>query len=549
MIKDFKSSEAARDALAKGIQEVCRLLTGTFGPAGCNVIMDDENGNLLLSSQTYSILRNLKSKDLFVDEGMQMAKEAALNTERLAGDGTVMTLLFINEMINQGKQMIAAGANPVIMARGLKKALPCAEQKIKEKAEPFSNESLRQLLQYELSDETLTDIVFNAYEKVGSEGSVIVKEGHGLTTELEYLEGFEVPNGYLSEKMCPDLQNNVKYMYHPYILIVDQVINQFTQLLPVLEQIVDSKAGLIIIADDIKDEAMTLLTHNVQKKVFDVTVIKAPGIGRRKRDLLEDLAIVTGGIVLDNENPINLANVKLTDLGEASEVRIEKNRTLFMEGGGDKEAISKRIKKINEYIRANETEFMNKNQYRERIGNLDGRVAVIRVGAPSLLQMHEETHRIESALAFIRAVTDDGILPGGGSTLAAISDSLWESIQKAAETADTADTADIRDGKLLLLEAMKAPARTFIQKGGLGEKESLKRMADSAGYIGYNVVTKEFTDMKKAGIYDAAAVVITALNQAVSVVYEWLCTEVLMVSVSPDQEDLSLMKQGVPIMR
>jgi chaperonin GroEL len=543
MVKDFKSSEAARDALAKGIQEVFRLLAGTYGPTGCNAIMDDENGNLLLSSQTYSMLRNLKSNDLFVDEGMQMAKEAALNTERLVGDGSVMTLLFINEMINQAKQWIAAGAGPVIMARALKKALPVVEEQLKEMAEPFSKENLLKVLQYELADEKLAKVVFDAYEKVGNEGTVIVKEGHGLSTELEYLEGFEIPNGYLSEKMCLNLQDKVKNVYQPYILIVDQVISQFAQLLPVLEQIVDAKASLIIIAEDIQGEALTLLVNNVQKKIFDATVIKAPGIGRRKKDLLEDLAIVTRSTVLNNENPITLANVKLSDLGRANEVRIEKNRTLFLEGKGSLEAIAKQIEKINQYMNANETEFMNKNQYHERIGCLRGKIAVIRVGAPSLIQMHEETHRIQSALAFVRAVINGGVLSGGGSALTAISERLREDFKQAE------DSMDAIYGKLLLLEALKAPAKTFVYKDGLGVMESLKVMTDSEGRIGYNVITHEFRDMKNAGIYDASTVVLTALNQAVSVVYEWLFTEVLMVSVSPDQEDMALMKQGVPIMR
>jgi chaperonin GroEL len=222
---------------------------------------------------------------------------------------------------------------------------------------------------------------------------------------------------------------------------------------------------------------------------------------------------------------------------------IEKHRTLFLKGSGAIEAISNRIEKIQEYIDDNETEFMNKNQYRERIGNLKGRIAVIRVGAPSLLQMHEGTHRIQSALAFVRAVVSGGVLPGGGSALTAISDILW------ADFHEKEDCADIQYGKLLILEAIRAPAKTFVRKDGLGVIESLKIMTDSEGRIGYNVVSHEFADMKKEGIYDAATVVLAALNQAVSIVYEWLNTEVLMVSVSPDQEDIALMKQGVPIMR
>jgi chaperonin GroEL len=543
MVKGFKSSEDARTALANGIHEVYRLLSGTFGPYGCSAIMEDENGNLLLSAQTYSMLRNLKSKDLFVDEGMQMAKEAALNTQRLVGDGSVMTLLFINDMIDRGRHMIAAGVNPVIMSRGLKKAFPVVQKKVIEMAEPFSKENLLPILRYELAEENLAQIIFDAYDKLGMEGIVIVKEGHGLVTELEYQEGFEIASGYLSEKMCLDMQDNRKIIKQPYILIVDQVINKFTTLLPVLEQIVAEKAGLVIVAEDIQGEALTLLVHNIQKKVFDAAVIKAHGIGRWKTDLLEDLAVVTGGYVIGNQNPITVENVKLTDLGRACEVRIEKNKTLFLEGRGNRDSITKRIEKIIEYINANETEFMNKIQYRERIGNLTGKVAVIRVGSPSLVQMHEETHRIQSALSFVRAVINGGVLPGGGSALVSISEKLRDSLP------DHTTMQEEYAGRLLLFQAIKAPAITFIRKEGLGEKESLEIMSNSAGQIGYNAVTHEFTDMRIAGIYDSASVIVTALNQAVSVVYEWLNTEVLMVNVAPDQEDIELMKKGVPIMR
>lgn len=542
MVKDFKYSEDARAALAEGIKEVYGLLSTTYGPWGCNVVMDDENGNLLLSSQTYSILRNLKSKDLFVDEGIQMAKEAALNTERLAGDGSVMTLLFINEMISRGKQFIAAGANPVIMGRGLKKALPAALRKIKEMAEPFTKDKLLKMLQYELSDDKLAEIVFKGYEKAGKDGTVIVKEGHGLQTELEYPEGFEIPGGYLPEDLYPNKENNVKTMYQPYILVADRVIDRFARLLPLLEQIVDARAGLIIAAEDLQGEALTLLNNNIRKKVFDAAVIKVPGIGRRKTDLFNDLALVTGGCVLNDETPVNFENVKLSDLGRAAEVRIEKNKTLFLGGGGEKEAIHKQAERIKEYMNANETEFMNKNQYRERIGSLEGRIAVIRVGGHSLLQMHEETHKIQSALAFVRAVMDGGVLSGGGSALVAISEKLRDDFQNEAQEEEKA-------GKMLLSDALRSPARFFISKDGWGETESLKKMADSAGKIGYNAVKHEFTDMKEEGIFDAATVVATALHQAVSVVYEWLNAEVLMVSVDPDQEDIALMKQGVPVMR
>lgn len=542
MVKAFKTSRDARAALAKGIQEVCRLLSGTYGPTGSNVIMNDENGNLLLSGQTYSILRNLKSNDLFVDEGMQLAKEAALNTEQLAGDGSVMTLLFISEMLRYGERLIAAGANPVIMSRGLKKALPVVEQKIKDIAVPFTQEHLLKVLNYELEDENLAQIVFEAYERVGQEGTVIVKEGHGLTTELEYLEGFEISSGYLTEKMCLKGKESGKKMYQPYILIVDQVINRFAQLLPILEQIVDAKAGLVIVAQDIQGEALTLLVNNIKKKVFDAVAIKAPGIGRRKSDFLNDLAAVTGGCVLDQGNPVTLETIKLYELGRAAEVRIEKSKTLFLNGSGKKDVIIKQVERIKEYINSNETEFMDKNQYKERIGNLEGRVAVIRVGAPSLLQMHEETHRIQSALAFTRAVMSGGILSGGGSTLAAISDMLRDGF------CDDGNPEKEIMGKLLLLEAVRAPARTLIQKDGLGEKESLKIMTESEGRTGYDIIRHKFTNMKEAGIFDAAEVVIIALKQAVSVVYEWLNVEVLMVSIAPDQEDITLMKQGIPIM-
>ncbi|HEX2975625.1 MAG TPA: chaperonin GroEL [Bacteroidales bacterium] len=541
MVKDFKTADQARAALAEGMQQVCRLLSGTYGPTGCNVVMDDENGNLLLSAQTYSVLRNLKSKDLFLDEGIQMAKEAAWNTKRLAGDGSVTTLLFMEAMICQGKWLIAAGANPVMLGRGLKKALPVVKNKIKEMAEPFLEKKLLQLLQYELKDDRLAEMLYNTYQKVGMEGTVIVKEGHGLSTELVFLEGFAIASGCLP--MYRDEKDNRRSVYQPYILIVDCVIDRFAQLLPVLEQIVDSKAALIIVAEDIRGEARTLLQSNIQKKVLDAAVIKTPGIGRRKADLLQDLAVFTGGCVIDKDHPLTLENVKLYDLGRAGEVRIEQGRTMFLEGRGDRERITRRIANIKEQIYAKDTEYMNKDPYQERIGNLEGSIAVIQVGAPSLLQMHEETHRIQSALAFVRAVVSGGVLPGGGSALAAVSGMLWDSFH------EDPGPEEEKLGKLMLLEAIKAPARTFLRKDGMGEKESLKIMTDSAGRTGYDIIKHEFTDMKEAGIYDAVTVAATALEQAVSVVYEWLRTEVLMVSVSPDREDITLMKQGVPIMR
>ncbi len=542
MIKAFKTAEEARESLAAGIQEVYRLLLGTYGPGGTNAVMDDENGNLLLSAQTSSILRNLKSKDLFVDEGIQLAKEAALNTECIAGDGSVLTLIFIREMIYQAKRLIAGGANPVILGRGLKKIIPVIEEKIKEMAEPFTRDGLMRALQYELAEEELAHLIFEAYEKVGKSGTVLVKEGHGLSTELEIREGFEITGGYLSEQLRLEKEKGVTIFYKPYILLTDQTITKFSKLLPLLEQIVAANEALIIVAEDIKEEALTLFLQNINKKIFRAAVIKIPGIGRRKADMLEDLSVYTGGTLFTGNHPLTLETATLSDLGRTSEIRIEKNKILFLGGAGNMEKRMKQIKKIKEHMETGDTEILNKNQYRERIGNLTGKVAVIRVGAPSLLQMHEETHRIQSALAFITAA-GAGVLPGGGSALAAISGLLQKELLKSNET------EEIRLGEWLVLEALKAPVSALLRKESLGEKEAILRIQNSAGKIGYNVVTHEFTDMIKAGIFDSVTTVVTALNQAASVVYEWLNTQILMVSVSPDREDIALQKQGVPIMR
>lgn len=543
MIKEMKYGAEARKNMAEGIHQICRILLGTYGPLGQNVIMDDEKGNLLLSAQASSVLMNHKSKDLFIDEGVQLAKEAVLNTQQYVGDGSVLTAVLMDAMVKKGEQYISAGYNPVTMGKGLKKILPLIEKELDLIGEPIAMERLKKSLYLELEDAELMDLVTKAYEQVGMEGIVLVKEGNGLSTELQLTEGMELSGGYLSPKMCLSGYGGTVSLQQPYILIVEGIIQKFSDLLPILQKVMDKNGELLIIADDIVGEALTLLNMNIQKKVFRAIAVKSVGIGKRKTDLLHDLACYTGGIVLDQENPVKLSNVELKDLGRAAEIQVGPSKTLVMDGKGKKEDIQKRMEGIFEHIEKYGTEMMDKEQYLSRIGALNGKVAVIQVGAPTLLEMHEQTHRIQAALSFVRAAVKGGVVSGGGSALAYIGMKLSTALGSPFESEDELMGAG------LMLDALFAPAKAFARMDGVGEKETLKIMSESKGSLGYDIISHNYVNMKEHGILDSLLVLKEALRQASSVTYEWLATDVLMVSSAPDKEDIELMKQGVPILR
>lgn len=539
MLKDMRYNREAIQTMAEGILLVCRILEPTYGPAGLSVVVENSSKTVFITGSSSLILQDFKSEDLFLDEGVQLIRDAVLNMEEGVGDGSTLTALLVKGMVEEGLKYLAAGISPVYMRRGLKKALTEVLRIIDTSTESISDyDSLIEAVKASCKNYEIAKMAVKAYEKVSNQGVILVKPSNSVDNYVVYEEGMQLKQGYLSPLFCSKGLDQIKYS-NPYILITDYKLTSFNKILPILEKIMTTGKPVIIVADEVTGEALTMLIHNHTQGVFKTAVIKAEGYKSRKDDLLEDLAILTGGVVIKEGKGDELERVTLDMLGQAKEVTVTKEQTTIIGGLGLEWQIANRTKEIQEIIEDEKTNEYDKEKYRERIGRLNHGVAVMYAGGRTSQEIRENKTNLEAAVKTVRNIADGGMIPGGGSFLQQVSRVLEES---------NFDNEEERYGMKLLQAACKMPMKTLCKLNGMNI--SILNMENNDGKVlGYDVEHDRVTDMKEAGIMDSSNVVKMALGQAVSVVYEWLDSAVLMVSTAPDREDIELMKQGVPIMR
>lgn len=564
MLKDMKFNNDAIQTMAEGILLVCRMLEPTYGPLGLNIVMENSSKTVIVTGSSSLILQDFKTEELFLDEGVQLIRDAVLNMCERVGDGSTLMTLLVKGMVEEGLKYLAAGVSSVFLRRGLKRALKKALDIIDESTEYISGtDSLIAAVKASCKDYDIAKMAVEAYEEVTSQGVVLVKLSNSVEQHVVYEEGMRLKQGYLSPLFCVKGKDSIKYS-NPYILITDYTISNFHTILPLLEEIMTTGNPIIIIAEDVVGEALTMMIQNHIQGIFKTVAIKAEGYKSRKEDLLEDLALLTGGVLIKESKGEELEKVTLDMLGKAKEVTITKDCTTIIGGMGQEWKIANRIKEIKEIIEDEKTNPYDKETYRERIGRLKTGVAILHAGGRTSQEIRENKTRMEAAVKTARNILDGGMIPGGGSFLQQMSDRLDET---------DLDNEEERYGVSLLQAACKVPLKTLCKFSGIYlhmidstyhdneyyesknyESENHKSNKHHSKYnytkiLGYDVEKNQVADMKESGIMDSSIVVKMALNQAVSVVYEWLDSAVLMVSTAPDREDIELMKQGVPIMR
>ncbi|WP_455715685.1 chaperonin GroEL [Anaerosporobacter sp.] len=539
MLKDMIYDKEAIQTMAEGILLVCKILEPTYGPSGRSIVMENSSKTVVVTSSSSQILQDFKTEDLFLDEGVQLIRDAVLNMGERVGDGSTLMALLVKGMVEEGIKYLAAGVSSVYLRRGLKKALTEALDKIDESTEYIrATESLIKAVKASCHDYEIAKMAVETYEEVSSQGVVLVKLSNSVDHYVEYEKGMVLKQGYLSPHFCTKGKDGIKYN-NPYILITDYTISNFHVILPILEQIMTTGNPIIIIAEEVVGEALAMLIQNHTQGIFKTVAIKAEGYKSRKEDLLEDLAILTGGTLIKEGRGDELEKVTLDMLGKAKEVTITKDYTTIIGGMGQEWQITNRIKEIMEIIGDEKTKPYDKEKHRERIGRLKTGVAVLYAGGRTSHEIRENKTRMDEAVKTARNILDGGMIPGGGSFLRQLSNRLDETYVENEEE---------RYGVSLLQAACRVPLKTLCKFSGL-TIHAIDSKNNDTKMFGYDVERDMITDMQESGIMDSSIVVKMALNQAVSVVYEWLDSAVLMVSTAPDREDMELLKQGVPIMR
>ncbi len=517
MSKEIMYGSDARTALVKGVDAVADTVKVTLGPKGRNVVLDKQFGAPLITNDGVTIAKEIQLEDHFENMGAQLVKEAATKTNDVAGDGTTTATVLAQAMIHEGMKNIAAGANAIILRKGMKAACEKAVESIKAISTPVSSSAhIAQVASISAGDEEVGNMIAEAMEKVTSDGVITVEESKSMNTELELVEGMQFDRGYLSAYMCTDMDKMEVGMEAPYILITDKKISAIQEILPVLEQIAQSGARLLIIAEDVEGDALTNLIVNKLRGTLNVAAVKAPGYGDRRKAMLEDIAILTGGRVISEEVGLDLKEATVDMLGRAKSVKITKDTTVIVDGAGNKSAIASRIEMIKGQIAATTSDF-DREKLQERLAKLAGGVAVIKIGAATETEMKEKKMRMEDALAATRAAGEEGIVCGGGSAyIHAIKDT-----KALAETL----SGDEKTGASIIVKALEAPLRQIAANAGLEGSVIINRLLNSEKGTGFDALSETYVNMVSAGIIDPAKVTRTALQNANSVASTFLTTE------------------------
>ncbi|MCM1119753.1 MAG: chaperonin GroEL [bacterium] len=526
MAKEIKYGAEARAALESGVNQLADTVRVTLGPKGRNVVLDKSFGAPLITNDGVTIAKEIELEDAFENMGAQLVKEVATKTNDVAGDGTTTATVLAQAMVNAGIKNLAAGANPIILRKGMKKATDCAVNAIAGMSQKVNGkEHIARVAAISAGDEEVGQLVADAMEKVSGDGVITIEESKTMQTELDLVEGMQFDRGYISAYMATDMDKMEATLDNPYILITDKKISNIQEILPLLEQVVQCGAKLLIIAEDVEGEALTTLIVNKLRGTFNVVAVKAPGYGDRRKAMLEDIAILTGGTVISSELGYELKDTEMSMLGRAKSVKVQKENTVIVDGEGDKDAIQSRIAQIKMQIEETTSDF-DKEKLQERLAKLAGGVAVIRVGAATETEMKEAKLRLEDALAATRAAVEEGIICGGGSAY----------IHAAKEVAKMADTleGDEKTGAQIVLKALEAPLYHIAANAGLEGSVIINKVEESAVGMGFDVLKEEYVDMVSAGILDPAKVTRSALQNATSVASTLLTTESVVANIKED---------------
>ncbi len=533
MAKEIKYGAEARAALEKGVNQLADTVRVTLGPKGRNVVLDKSFGAPLITNDGVTIAKEIELEDGFENMGAQLIREVAAKTNDVAGDGTTTATVLAQAMVNEGMKNLAAGANPIVLRKGMKKATDKAVEAIAEMSSKVTGkEQIARVAAVSSGDDAVGQMVADAMEKVSNDGVITIEESKTMQTELDLVEGMQFDRGYISAYMATDMEKMEAVLDDPYILITDKKISNIQDILPLLEQVVQSGARLLIIAEDIEGEALTTLIVNKLRGTFNVVAVKAPGYGDRRKEMLQDIAILTGGQVISEELGMDLKETTMDQLGRAKSVKVQKENTIIVDGCGDKQAISDRVAQIKKGIEETTSEF-DKEKLQERLAKLAGGVAVIRVGAATETEMKEAKLRMEDALNATRAAVEEGIISGGGSAYIHAS----KEVAKLAETLE----GDEKTGANIILKALEAPLFHIATNAGLEGAVIINKVRESEVGYGFDAYKEEYVDMVKEGILDPAKVTRSALQNATSVASTLLTTESV---VSTIKEDAPAMPAG-----
>ena len=517
MAKEILFNEEARRALGRGVDQLANAVKVTLGPKGRNVVLDKKFGSPTITNDGVTIARDIELADPFENMGAQLVKEVATKTNDVAGDGTTTATVLAQAMIQEGMRNVAAGANPMILKKGIETAVKTLVEEIKKRSIKVSGKSeIAQVASVSAADEEIGGLIAEAMEKVGNDGVITVEESKGLQTALNVVEGMQFDRGYISPYMVTDPDRMEAVMDNPFILITDRKISAIADMLPTLEKVVKVGKELLIIAEDVEGEALATLVVNRLRGTFKAVAVKAPGFGDRRKAMLEDIAILTGGTVITEDMGRKLDSVELEDLGTARQVRITKDETTIIDGVGDKEVIAKRVNQIRAQVEETTSEF-DREKLQERLAKLSGGVAVIEVGAATEVEMKDKKLRIEDALNATRAAVEEGIVAGGGTT--------FIDIIPALDTLEA--TGDVQTGINLVKRAVEEPVRQIAYNAGLEGSVVVEKVKNTDAGIGFNALTEEYIDMVKAGIVDPAKVTRSALQNAASIASLVLTTETI----------------------
>ncbi len=526
MAKEIKFGVEARSALETGVNKLADTVRVTLGPKGRNVVLDKSFGAPLITNDGVTIAKEVELEDAFENMGAQLVKEVATKTNDVAGDGTTTATVLAQAMINEGMKNLAAGANPIILRKGMKKATDCAVDAIKEMSETLQGkEQIAKVAAISAGDEQVGEMVADAMEKVSNDGVITIEESKTMKTELDLVEGMQFDRGYLSAYMATDMDKMEANLENPYILITDKKISNIQEILPLLEQVVQSSAKLLIIAEDVEGEALSTLVLNKLRGTFQVVAVKAPGYGDRRKEMLKDIAILTGGEVITEELGLDLKDTTMDQLGRAKSVKVQKENTIIVDGEGDKDEIAARVSQIRTQIEETTSEF-DKEKLQERLAKLAGGVAVIRVGAATETEMQEAKLRMEDALAATRAAVEEGIIAGGGSAYVHAS----KEVAKLASDLE----GDEKTGANIILKALEAPLRRIVENAGMEGSVIIDKVRAEKPGFGFNALTEEYVNMVENGILDPAKVTRSALQNATSVASTLLTTESVVANIKED---------------
>ena len=526
MAKEIKFGAEARAALERGVNQLADTVRVTLGPKGRNVVLAKPYGAPLITNDGVTIAKEIELEDGFENMGAQLIREVASKTNDVAGDGTTTATVLAQAMVNAGMKNLAAGANPIVLRKGMKKATDKAVEALAAMSKPVEGkEQIAIVAAVSSGDEEVGKLVADAMEKVSKDGVITIEESKTMKTELDLVEGMQFDRGYISAYMATDMDKMEATLDNPYILITDKKISNIQEILPLLEQIVQSGSKLLIIAEDIEGEALTTLIVNKLRGTFSVAAVKAPGYGDRRKEMLQDIAILTGGQVISDELGLDLKEATLEQLGRAKSVKVQKESTVIVDGEGDKEAIKARVNQIKGQIEETTSEF-DREKLQERLAKLAGGVAVVRVGAATETEMKEAKLRMEDALAATKAAVEEGIIAGGGSAYIHTTKVLQELV-------DTLE-GDEKTGAQIIMKALEAPLFHIAANAGLEGSVIINKVKESEVGVGFDAYNEKYVDMVKAGILDPAKVTRSALQNATSVASTLLTTESV-VSIIPEE--------------